>query len=36
MFGQMTTELKCQAMLSLQRLCSPENFVFIVQGGRLK
>lgn len=36
MLGQMTTELKCRAMLSLQQLCTPENSVFFVRGGGLK
>ncbi len=36
MLGQMTTELKCRAMLSLQQLYTPENFVFFVKGGGLK
>lgn len=36
MLGQMTTELKCRAMLSLQQLYSRENFVFFVRGGRLE
>lgn len=33
MLGQMTTELKCRAMLSLQQLYTPEYFVFFVRGG---
>lgn len=36
MLSQMTTELKCRAMLSLQQLYTPENFVFFVRGGGLK
>lgn len=36
MLGQMTTELKCRAMLSLQQLYTPENFVFFVFGWRVE
>lgn len=36
MLGQMTTELKCRAMLSLQQFYTPEDFVFFVRGGGLK
>lgn len=35
MLGQMTTELKCRAMLSRQQLYTPENLVFFVRGGGL-
>lgn len=34
--GQMTTELRCRAMLSLQQLYTPENLVFFVRGVRVE
>lgn len=36
MLGQMTTELRCRAMLSLQQLYTPENLVFFVRGVRVE